>query len=58
MCSIFYFQGGQMFGNATNQELTTAFTSELNSDALPNADDVIQPKSVLPDFVVRQKSLA
>jgi hypothetical protein len=48
-----------MFGNATNQEFTTALArSELNSDALQNADDVIQPKSVLPDFVVRQKSLA
>jgi hypothetical protein len=35
------------------QELATALARpELNSDALQNADDVIQPKAVLPDFVV------
>jgi hypothetical protein len=32
--------------------------SELNSHALQNADDVIQPKPVFPDFVDRQRSLA
>jgi hypothetical protein len=46
-------------GNPANQEPATALArSELNPDALQNADDVIQPKPVLPDFVVRQMRLA